>query len=124
MLEYLPADEGTLFREALGFQCYVDLERAAADISFTAPIDSVSSKLRQRQDFDVNMFQGFFIPEDGLNAQHFINLFALFDKTLLGISPSCCMNAAAICKASPDLLVQSAVGSSDSLGIGCKLHIH
>ena len=29
------------------------------------------------------------------------------------------MNAAAICKASPDLLVQSAVGSSDSLGIGC-----
>ena len=55
--------------------------------------------------------QGFFIPEDGLNAQHVINLFALFDKTLLSISSSCCMNAAAICKASPDLLVQSAVVS-------------
>ena len=119
LLEYLPANEGTLFREALGFQCYVDPERAAADIAFTAPMDSVLSQLRQRQDFDVNMFQGFFIPEDGLNAQHVINLFALFDKTLLGISSSCCMNAAAICKASPDLLVQSAVGSSGSLGIGC-----
>jgi hypothetical protein len=89
LLEYLPADGGTLFREALGFQCYVDPERAAAYIAFTAPMDSVLSQLRQRQDFDVNMFQGFFIPEDGLNAQQVINLFALFDKTLLGISPSC-----------------------------------
>ena len=119
LLPYLPANDGSLFREALGFQCFVDPERAAADIAFTAPMDSVLSQLRQRQDFDVNMFQGFVIPEDGLNAQHVINLFALFDKTLLSISSSCCMNAAAICKASPDLLVQSAVGSSDSLGIGC-----
>ena len=37
----------------------------------------------------------------------------------MGISNSCGLNAAAICKASPDLLVQSAAGSSDSLGIGC-----
>ena len=119
LLPYLPASDGSLFHEALGFQSSVDPERAVADIALTAPMDSVLVQLRQRQDFDVNMFQGFFIPEDGLNAQHVINLFALFDKTLLGISPSCCMNAAAICKASPDLLVQSAVGSSDSLGIGC-----
>ena len=90
-----------------------------ADIAFTAPMESVLSQLRQRQDFDVNMFQGFIIPEDGFHAQHCINLLTLFDKTLLSFSPSCCMNAAAIIKASPDLLVQSAVGSSDSLGIGC-----
>ena len=68
----------------------VDPERALAGIAFTAPYHGLS-QLRLRQDFDVNMFQGFFIPEDGLNAQHVINLFALFDKTLLGISSSCCI---------------------------------
>ena len=55
----------------------------------------------------------FLFPEDGLNAQHIINLFALFDKLLMGISNSCGLNAAAICKTSPNLLVQSAAGSSD-----------
>ena len=47
LLAYLPADEGSLFREALNFQCYVDPERAAADIAFTVPLDSVLSQLRQ-----------------------------------------------------------------------------
>ena len=59
-------------RSIPGFQSSVDPERAVADIAFTAPMESVLSQLRQRQDFDVNMFQGFFIPEDGLNAQHVI----------------------------------------------------
>ena len=80
LLPYLPANDGSIYREALGFQCFVDPERAAADVALTAPMDSVISQLRQLQDFDVNMFQGFVIPEDGLNAQHVTNLFTLFDK--------------------------------------------
>jgi hypothetical protein len=41
LLPYLPAQDGSLFHEALGFQSSVDPERAVADIAFTAPMDSV-----------------------------------------------------------------------------------
>ena len=119
LLPYIPADDGSLLREALGFQNYVDPGRPVTDTAFTTQMETVLSQLRQRQDFDVNIFHVVSVPEDGLNAQHIITLFALFDKLLMGISNSCGLNAAAICKASPDLLVQSAAGSSDSLGIGC-----
>ena len=119
LVPYLPENDDSLLREALGFQCFVDSGRPVTDTAFTTQMESVLSKLRHRQDFDVNLFQAIPVPEEGINAQHIINIFALFDKILIGTSDACGLNAAAICKASPDLLVQSAVGSSDLLGIGC-----
>ena len=52
------------------------------DTAFTAQMETVLSRLRQRHDFDVNAFQAIPVPEEGMNAQHIINLFALFDRFL------------------------------------------
>jgi hypothetical protein len=79
LLPYLPADDGSLLREALGFQNYVDPGRPVTDTAFTTQMETVLSQLRQRQDFDVNILHVVTVPEDGLNAQHIINLFAIFD---------------------------------------------
>ena len=43
------------------------------DTAFTTQMETVLSQLRQRQDFDVNIFHVVSVPEDGLNAQHIIN---------------------------------------------------
>ncbi len=54
---YMSANEGSLPREALGFQCFVDSVRPVTDTAFTAQTETVLSQLRQLQDFDVHAFQ-------------------------------------------------------------------
>ena len=57
LFPFLPSGNGSLLREALGFQSFVDSGRGAPDSAYTGPMDAVLSQLRLRQDFDVNMFK-------------------------------------------------------------------